>query len=204
MCADGETASARRGQRVGPPNHSRIETENLIRQAAEVRHLIDSDLELTPALIRHLHQLVMNGILTDAGQFRSVEVTITGVEHVPPLAIDVPGLVRDLCDTVNAVRGPASALKLAALTLWRIGWIHPFRDGNGRTARAVSYLILCSRVGRNLPGVLTIPEQLDRRRTECIRAFQTIDEAWEAGRLDLDVLTAMLRAMMRVQIRSAG
>lgn len=201
---DGESRGSSLRQQLRRYDRSLRERINLLLQFDEIERLIDPELELTPALIRHLHQMAMNGILSDAGQFRSVEVTITGVEHVPPLAIDVPGLVRDLCDTVNAVRGPASALKLAALALWRVGWIHPFRDGNGRTARAVSYLILCSRVGRNLPGVLTIPEQLDRRRTECIRAFETIDQGWEDGRLTLDVLTGMLREMMEVQIRSAG
>jgi hypothetical protein len=36
--------------------------------------------------------------------------------------------------------------------MWRTNWVHPFDDGNGRTARAASYLVLCVKLGYRLPG----------------------------------------------------
>ncbi|HET9282483.1 MAG TPA: Fic family protein [Candidatus Angelobacter sp.] len=52
-----------------------------------------------------------------------------------------------------------SAIHLAAYVIWRLNWIHPFADGNGRTSRALSYLVLCTRLGERLPGTVTIPDQ---------------------------------------------
>jgi len=45
-----------------------------------------------------------------------------------------------MCDHINENWAKLSPLHLAAYTLWRMNWIHPFVDGNGRTSRAVSYL----------------------------------------------------------------
>ena len=41
---------------------------------------------------------------------------------------------------------------LAAYALWRLNWIHPFVEGNGRTARAACYYLICMKAGRLLPG----------------------------------------------------
>jgi Fic family protein len=64
-----------------------------------------------------------------------------------------------MCDYVNQNWG-RSALHLAAYVLWRINWIHPFADGNGRTARAVSYILLSIKLDSLLPGTKTIPDQI--------------------------------------------
>lgn len=199
----GESRTSRR--RPNPrQTRSLRESINIVRQYNEVELLTSPDLQVTPALIRHLHQIAMEGILPDAGQFRIVEVFITGADHVPPLATDVPELIRDFCNTVQDAWSTGSPTKLAALTFWRIGWIHPFRDGNGRTARAVAYLILCSCLGRHLPGSLSIPEQMDRERTRCIRAIERVDASWKRGTLDLAPLTDMIEEMLEIQLLSAG
>ena len=60
-----------------------------------------------------------------------------------------------------------NAETLAAYVLWRINYIHPFVNGNGRTARAVCYFVICGKSGGLLPGPVTVPEIL---RTEPVRA----------------------------------
>lgn len=67
---------------------------------------------------------------------------IKGSQHVPPDAWQVPQLVEELCDYVNDNWDAATALHLAAYVMWRLNWVHPLADGNGRTARAISYLVL--------------------------------------------------------------
>ena len=71
-----------------------------------------------------------------------------------------------------------SPLHLASYVMWRLTWIHPFTDGNGRTSRAVSYLVLCIRLQMLLPGRLTIPEQIEVDRTPYYKALEAADEAW--------------------------
>jgi fido (protein-threonine AMPylation protein) len=49
--------------------------------------------------------------------------------------------------------------------MWRINWIHPFDDGNGRTARMASYAVLCVLLGYELPGTKAIFEQIAEHKT---------------------------------------
>lgn len=187
------------------PRHGRSlrEALNVMLLEHEIDRLVDPDLRITPALIRHLHQVIVNGVLPDGGKFREVEVYITGVDHIPPPFTEVPVLIRDFCDTLNDAWKKASPAKLAALAFWRIAWIHPFRDGNGRTARGLSYLVLCSKVGRILPGRPTVNAQMDRNRAKCIRILDEIDHSWRRGRLDLAPLTDLIEEMLEIQLRGA-
>lgn len=78
-----------------------------------------------------------------------------------------------------------SPIHLAAYVMWRLNWIHPFTDGNGRTSRALSYLVLCIRLKMLLPGRTTIPEQIEKDRTPYYKALEAADEAWAGDRIDL-------------------
>ena len=69
-------------------------------------------------------------------------------------------LSEHLCEYVNSNWSTKSALHLAAYVLWRLNWIHPFADGNGRTARTVSYVVLSIKLDGLLPGAPTIPDQI--------------------------------------------
>ena len=68
--------------------------------------------------------------------------------------------VQTMCEYVNENWTGKSAAHLAAYVLWKMNWIHPFADGNGRTARAVSYVVLSIKLDGLLPGTPTIPEQI--------------------------------------------
>ena len=63
-----------------------------------------------------------------------------------------------MCDYVNDNFASKTGIHLAAYVMWRLNWIHPFVDGNGRTSSAASYFVLCMRAGNVLPGKKTIPE----------------------------------------------
>jgi len=58
-----------------------------------------------------------------------------------------------------------------------MNWVHPFFGENGRTARAISYLILCARMGFVLPGTPTIPELIVADRTPYYQALRSADES---------------------------
>ncbi len=98
---------------------------------------------ITPLRVRQIHRLVLTRIDDDnAGQYRNLPVYITGTAHKPPDAWQVPHLMSGWGDWLN---GPAAALhpvERAALAHYRLVAIHPFIDGNGRTARLVMNLLL--------------------------------------------------------------
>ena len=84
--------------------------------------------------------------------------------------------------------------------MWRTNWIHPFTNGNGRTARAVSYLVLCARLGYELPGTPTIPEMIERNKADYYAALDAADAAWSQGVLDVSVMEELLKSYLATQL----
>ena len=84
--------------------------------------------------------------------------------------------------------------------LWRLNWIHPFDDGNGRTARGLSHLVTCVRLGYLLPGTKTIPDQIASNKTPYYRALESADDAFTDGRIDVSALEALLGTMLAAQL----
>ncbi|HKW97343.1 MAG TPA: Fic family protein [Bryobacteraceae bacterium] len=154
---------------------------------------------LTPELIRKLQELAVNQIYRCAGYFRDGDVRIEGVRHQPPTANEVPALVESMCGYIND-HWAATPIHLASYLIWRVNWIHPFFGGNGRTARAASYLILCAKLGFSLPGTRTIPELMVDSRARYLAALQSADTAWEADRLDLRAMEALMSELLAEQL----
>ena len=106
-----------------------------------------------------------------------------------------------MCDYVNDHWEDRTALHLAAYMMWRLNWIHPFVDGNGRTSRAVSYLVLCVRLGYPLPGTNTIPDQIAANKKPYYTALEEADKAFEAnGQPDVSALEKLLEAHLAAQL----
>ena len=96
--------------------------------------------------ILRLHALFYGGIDPEhAGRYREGQVFITGTEYVPPTAEEVPGLMAGLVEELNKRRDAMHPVLLAAYAHRRLVDIHPFQDGNGRTARLLMNLILVNR-----------------------------------------------------------
>ncbi|MDC0360340.1 Fic family protein [Alphaproteobacteria bacterium] len=135
----------------------------------------DRPFRLTVSLIRDLQGVAVRGLRRDAGNFRSNEVSIHGRIHKPPQAFMVENLIRELCDSMNLNWHEQSAFHLAAYVMWCLNWIHPFSDGNGRTSRSLSYIILCTRIRHALPGEPTIPAQIEANRQPYFDALEDAD-----------------------------
>jgi Fic family protein len=84
--------------------------------------------------------------------------------------------------------------------MWRANWIHPFFGGNGRTARAIAYLIMCARLGFRLPGTQTIPDLIVAERDPYYRALRESDDAWEKGSLDLTAMEGLMSSLLAQQL----
>jgi Fic family protein len=93
--------------------------------------------------ILELHKIILKNISdTDAGRYRTSNVRITGAFHIPPSAIKVPRLVQEFLDWYHQNEAALPIPELAAWVHYKLVYIHPFIDGNGRTARLLSNLIL--------------------------------------------------------------
>jgi Fic family protein len=108
-----------------------------------------------------------------------------------------------MCQYVNVHWHEASAIHLAAYLLWRLNWIQPFADGNGRTARVISYLVLSIKLNGLLPGSPTIPDQIAADKAPYYHALEVADGLWKQGILSLAVMEKMLEEMLAEQLLHA-
>lgn len=144
--------------------------------------------------------LALEGISSYAGNFRPAGIAIGGSRHTPPGAHMVPGLVEEMCDYINEHWATSSALHLAAYVLWRLNWIHPFTDGNGRTSRAVSYLVLCLRIGHPLYGPNSVPAQIAQDKTPYYDALEAADAANTDGQINVEQIEKLLDSLLARQL----
>lgn len=162
--------------------------------------LAKSAFRLRPSLILTLHREALAGISPFAGNWRPAGVGIEGSRHQPVGAHLVPELIEDLCDYINENWEAKTAIHLAAYIMWRLNWIHPFSDGNGRTSRILSYVVLCIRIGYVLPGSKTIPDQIVDNRKPYFDALEAADDVWKSGMIDLSKMEALLESLLAVQL----
>lgn len=87
-------------------------------------------------LIKQLHALIIQDIDKEkAGQYRKVDVFITGAEHTPPPAFEIPIKMAELIKWGRSNYKKMDIVEFSAILHHRFVHIHPFEDGNGRTGR---------------------------------------------------------------------
>ena len=114
----------------------------------------------------------------------------------------MPELVENMCEYVNDRWRDATAIHLAAYVMWRLNWIHPFADGNGRTSRMTSYVVMSIKIGRVLAGTPTIPEQIVGNRLPYFEALDEADECYKKGQIQLSKMEELLAALLANQLMS--
>jgi Fic family protein len=128
-----------------PQRKAEAEAANGLRQYDSAVQSVHEALERKPfklrlSLILTFQRKALEGISAYAGVFRPASVKILGSKHEPPGAHLVAALVEGLCDYVNENWNSSTPIHLAAYVMWRLNWIHPFADGNGRTSIILSFL----------------------------------------------------------------
>jgi Fic family protein len=163
----------------------------------------DKPFKLRLSMALALHRAALDGISAYAGNFRPAGVKIEGSRHEPPGAHLVAERVEEMCDYVND-NWSSTAVHLAAYIMWRLNWIHPFADGNGRTSRILSYVVLCIRSGLVLPGTNTIPEQIAENRNPYFEALDAADAAFRDRKIiDVSAMERLLEGHLAKQLASA-
>jgi Fic family protein len=156
--------------------------------------------KLRPSLILSLQREALAGISSYAGNYRPGGVAIEGSKHEPVGAHLVPELIEEMCDYVNDHWNESTPLHLAAYLMWRLNWIHPFADGNGRTSRIISYVVLSIRAGAVLPGTPTIPDQIVDNRSPYFEALDAADSAYRGGKIDVSRMEDLLAGLLAKQL----
>lgn len=133
-----------------------------------------------------------------AGEYRPCEVTAG--QHHPPFHYRVPALMDDFVNVVNRHWEKTDPVALATFVLWRLNNIHPFINGNGRTARASCYYVLCVKAGFLLPGTTILPELIRQNHQEYVAALQ---EGHDSAGANLNRLHALVTRLLEEQLRSA-
>jgi len=193
-----------------PDAIARREAENGLRQFTLALDIIRSHVKdaerffkLRAGPILQLHQAALDGLHRLAGTFRNTSVKIHGSLHQPPELAFVADEVQAMCEYINE-NWSKSAVHLAAYVLWKMNWIHPFADGNGRTARAASYVVLSIKLDSLLPGTPTIPEQIASNKDPYYKALEAADKAWATGKVDVSALEGLLSDMLARQLLNAA
>ena len=192
---------------IADPNElASAEARNVLRQIDEVATIVEHYVQskrtfkLRTSTVLHLHRFALEGISSYAGLFRPAGIKIGGSKHQPVGAYLVPELIEEMCDYVNDRWLTSSPIHLAAYVLWRLNWIHPFTDGNGRTARACSYLVFCLRLGFPLYGPNSVPAQIAENKQPYYEALEAADRALEEGKIDVSQLEQLLEKLLARQL----
>jgi Fic family protein len=106
---------------------------------------VTSNTSLSLNVLLDLHGLILRSIEDDqAGRIRNGGVRISGANFVPPNARKVSSLLHELISFIESNPLDLNIIELATVFHHKLVWIHPFFDGNGRTARLSMNLILMS------------------------------------------------------------
>ena len=145
-----------------------LEAKNHPEAIKFVERLVDAKSELTEEVILQLHKLIMSNITEDAGHYRTTGVKITGATFMPPPSSEVKPRIDELLKWMRENPDELTPIELATVFHHRFVQIHPFSEGNGRTAR-LSMNALLMKAG--YPFIATVPK-LDR-----LKYLKTLAEA---------------------------
>ena len=158
-----------------PRNESEQMIFNNLRAIEYISEFVNSKIDFK--IIIELHKIMTAN--TDAekysGDFRDGDVYVTDhvngeIAHIPPDWKEIKPLMGALCAFINDDEKFIHPIIKASIIHFMIGFIHPFKDGNGRTARALFYWYLL-RKGYSLVKNISISRVILESRTQYDKAF---------------------------------
>ena len=137
---------------------------------------------ITEGLIREIHKRLVRGVRgnpASPGEYRRVQNYVANsitreIVYTPPPPQDVPPLMAAFVSWLN-LELDVHPILVAGVAQFQLVHIHPFVDGNGRTARLLSMLCMY-RKGYDFKRLFTLSEFYDRDRSGYYRAIQSVRE----------------------------
>lgn len=187
-----------------PELFTKIQEQNLLRQYDLLLNCIE--IGLTKGIeafdkytLWSLNAAAVSNIAQFGGRYREEPIYVGN--HMPPHFKDVSDQMDRFFSLIHEnwtiLDHPTM---LPAYALWRLNWIHPFVEGNGRTARAACYYLLCMRQGHLLPGKKIVPERIREDRGPYYAALQDADQHWSNGHFDVSQLAKYLEGLLVNQL----
>jgi Fic family protein len=139
----------------------------------------------TERTLKEFHRTATLFLLEKPGEFRESEVVVRKgdgtVVHTPPPFSEMQPFIDTFFAELAQRWETGGPAEMGAFGLWMINWIHPFKNGNGRTARAFCYACICLKYGFIVPGSPTVIDLIMQNREEYQDALKAADITFEKG-----------------------
>ena len=170
---------------------------------------LGKDDPVNEGIVRELHRVLVKGVRgenANPGNYRKIQNYVVNsrtheVVYTPPAPLEVPHLMRKFTEWINRAED-TSPIIVAGIAQFQFVHIHPFIDGNGRTARLLSTLILY-KTGYDFKRLFTISEYYDKDRPAYYQAIQTVRKNNMDMTLWLEYFVDGLRSQM-AEIQTKG
>lgn len=176
-------------KKISPKDKSQ---QMIVNNYQTIQYIVDNqNCTLTPESILHIHRLMTENTLhnpEDAGRLRDnndvvVENAITHeVVHTPPSHEELPQFIDELCNFFNETDAPVFVHPIirGIIIHFMLAYMHPFADGNGRTARALFYWYMLKQ-GYWLTEYLSISRVIAKSKKSYEKAYLYV----ECDKMDL-------------------
>lgn len=174
-----------------------------------VSEYLDIRSEITEDIIKGIHKILVKDVRggsLEPGCYRKVQNyvvnSITGeIIYTPPSSEEVPALMKEFMEWLNKEKDVSPVL-MAGVAQHRFVDIHPFLDGNGRTARVLCTLILYQK-GYDFKRLFSLSEFYDKNRREYYDSIQSVRETGMDMTVWLEYFVRGLKNQM-LEVRSKG
>lgn len=130
---------------AGKKMQEHLEAVNHKNAIEYIRDIVNNNKAFSEETLRKIHAIVLVGIdFKNAGNWRTDRVRIVGSSHICPNPVKVPTLMAEYFEYYEANKNKLHPVILSAAMHEKLVTIHPFIDGNGRTARLIMNMILLS------------------------------------------------------------
>lgn len=168
-----------------------------------VSDYVDDGGPITEVLVREIHKQLVQGVRGDSatpGLYRKIQNYVVNsktqeVIYTPPPVYEIAQMMQELVDWINQEKTIHPVL-VSGIAQFQLVHIHPFLDGNGRTARLLSTLCLY-RKGYDFKKLFTISEYYDRNRTDYYKAIQSV----RGNNMDMSVWIEYFTEGLATQLR---
>ena len=191
-------------EKDNPAPFAKVQEQNLLRQCDLLSNCIEIGLDkgiesFDKYTLWALNYTAVANISQFGGRYREEPIYVGN--HRPPHFKVVPNQMDRFFSVIHenwtSMEHPTI---LPAYALWRLNWIHPFVEGNGRTARAACYYLICMKQGRLLGGKKIVPERIRENRRPYYDALKAADQAWEQGDFNVSQLADYLSGLLKAQL----
>jgi Fic family protein len=191
-------------EKDSPELYVRVQEQNLLRQYDLLLNCIEIGLKkgieaFDKYTLWSLNAVAVANIAQFGGRYREEPIYVGN--HRPPHFKEVANEMDRFFSFIheNWTVNDHPTL-IPAYALWRLNWIHPFVEGNGRTARAACYYLICVKQGRILEGKKIVPERIRENREPYYAALRAADKSWEEGDFNVSELAAYLGILLKGQL----